>query len=268
MIAWLRRRRPRADITGVGDAAYSVIELGLACRRHGVRLVAPFRLDARLFTPAPERAPGTIGRPRVAGDRLPDLDAVLADPKTTWSRVAVRWYDGVECELEVASGSAVWYHNGMEPLPIRWVLVRDPAGRLEPRAYFSTRPEDEAATIPAAVVKRWPIEVTFEESRAHLGVETQRQWSDLAIERETPCLLGLYTVVPRLGHALHRASPIAIRAASWYPKAEATFSDVLAAVRRECWGFLDIRTSDRDLSCAEIPRPQLDRLLNAVCYAH
>ena len=110
--------------------------------------------------------------------------------------------------------------------------------------------------------------VTFEETRAHLGVETQRQWSDLAIERQTPCLLGLYSVVALIGEVLHRASPIAIRTAAWYSKAEATFSDVLAAVRRECWGFLDIRTSERDPSCAEIPRSQLDRLLHAVCYAH
>ena len=124
--------------------------------------------------------PGTVGRPRVAGDRLPNLDVVLADPKTAWATVAVRWYDGAERALELASGTAVWYHNGMEPLPIRWVLPRDPAGRLEPRAYFSTRLEDDAATIAAEVVKRWPIEVTFEEARAHLGVETQRQWSDLA----------------------------------------------------------------------------------------
>jgi hypothetical protein len=268
MIACLRRWLPRADLTIVGDTAYSVIELGLACRRRDVRLIAPLRLDARLFTPAPERVPGTVGRPRVAGDRLPNLDVVLADPKTTWSEVAVRWYDGADRHLEVVSGTAVWYHNGFEPLPIRWVLVRDPAGRLEPRAYFSTRPEDEAASIPVEIVKRWPIEVTFEEARAHLGVETQRQWSDRAIERETPCLLGLYSVVALLGEALHRASPIAIRTAAWYPKAEATFSDVLASVRRECWGFLDIRTSLRDPTCAEIPRPQLDRLLNSVCYAH
>jgi hypothetical protein len=148
------------------------------------------------------------------------------------------------------------------------VLTRDPSGRLEPRAYFSTRPEDEAATIPAEFIKRWPIEVTFEEARAHLGVETQRQWSDRAIERQTPCLLGLYSIVALIGAVLHRASPIAIRSASWYPKSGATFSDVLAAARRECWGSLDIRTSPRDSSCAEIPRPQLDRLLDAVCYAH
>ena len=268
IIARLRRWLPGVELTVVGDSAYGVIELGLSCRRRDVRLIAPLRLDARLFTPAPAKVPGKVGRPRVAGDRLPNLEVVLADPKTAWSRVAVRWYDGAERQLELASGTAVWYHNGMEPLPIRWVLTRDPAGQLEPRAYFSTRPEDEAATIAAEFVKRWPIEVTFEEARAHLGVETQRQWSDLAIERETPCLLGLYSVVALIGEVLHRASPIAIRTASWYPKAGATFSDVLAAARRECWGFLDIRTSPRDASCAEIPRSQLDRLLNAVCYSH
>ncbi len=268
IIACLRRWLPDADLTVVGDSAYSVIELGLACRRRDVRLIAPLRLDARLFTPAPPRTPGTIGRPRVAGDRLPNLEVTLADPETAWSRVAVRWYDGAERELELASGTAVWYHNGMDPLPIRWVLTRDPEGRLEPRAYFSTRPEDQPAAIPAEVVKRWPIEVTFEETRAHLGVETQRQWSDLAIERETPCLLGLYSLVALIGQALHEASPIAIRATAWYPKGQATFSDVLAAARQECWGFLDIRTSQGDPSYAEIPRSQLDRLLNAVCYSH
>jgi len=268
IIARLRRWLPDVEWTAVGDSAYSVIELGLACRRRDVRLIAPLRPDARLFKPAPAKVPGKVGRPRVAGDRLPNLDIVLAYPKTAWSRVAVRWYDGAERQLELASGTAVWYHNGMEPLPIRWVLTRDPAGQLEPRAYFSTRPGDEAAAIAAEFVKRWPIEVTFEEARAHLGVETQRQWSDLAIERETPCLLGLYSVAALIGEVLHRASPVAIRTASWYPKAGATFSDVLAAARRECWGFLDIRTSLHDASCAEIPRSQLDRLLNAVCYAH
>jgi hypothetical protein len=268
VIACLRRWLPGVGLTVVGDSASSVIELGLSCGRRGVGLIAPLRLDARLFSPAPARAPGTIGRPRVVGDRLPNLGVVLADPKTAWSPVAVRWYDGADRELEIVSGTAAWYHNGFEPLPIRWVLTRDPAGQLEPRAYLSTRPEDEASSIMAAFVKRWPIEVTFEEARAHLGVETQRQWSDTAIERETPCLLGLYTVVALLGEALHRASPIAIRAAAWYSKAEATFSDVLGAVRLECWGFLDIRTSQADPAYAEIPRIQLDRLLNAACYTH
>ena len=119
MIACLRRWLPGVPPTVVRDSAYTVIELGLACRRRGVGLIALLRLDARLFSPASERAPGTVGRPRVAGDRLPNLDVVLSDPKTGWSPVAVRWYDGADRVLEIVSGTSVWYHNGMEPLPIR-----------------------------------------------------------------------------------------------------------------------------------------------------
>ncbi len=151
----------------------------------------------------------------------------------------------------------------------------------------SARRIEEAEAMPGAVECRWPgspragpphralgghygwnIEVTFEESRAHLGVESQRQWSDLAIQRETPCLLGLYSLVVTFGRALHEELPIAVRTASWYPKAEATFSDVLAAARRHYWGALDIRISRSDPGRVEIPRTHLDRLVNAACYSH
>lgn len=268
MIACLRRWLPEAELTVVGDQAYSVIDLGLACRHRAVRLIAPLRLDARLFDPPPQRTPRTRGRPRKAGRRQPKLDAILNDPKTSWQEVKLRWYDGSLRLLQIASGTALWYHSGHQPLPIRWVLTRDPRGQLEPRAYFTTRSEDEPEAVLEAFLKRWTIETTFEESRAHLGIETQRQWSDLAIERETPCLLGLYSLVAWLGHLLRGMEDLPIRSAAWYPKAQATFSDILAAVRRHCWSSLDIRTSRHDPACVEIPRTQLDRLLNAAYYAH
>jgi len=268
MILCLRRWLPGAELTVVGDQAYSVIDLGLCCQRHGVRLIAPLRLDARLFAPPPPRPAGTIGRPRIVGDRLPNLEVVLADPTTVWQRVNLSWYDGRERVLEVATGTALWYHSGQPPLPIRWVLSRDPQGELKPRGYFSTDPEDTAASILAAFIRRWPIETTFAESRAHLGIETQRQWSGLAIARETPCLLGLYSLIALFGQALHQKHPLTIRTAAWYPKPQATFSDVLAAVRHHCWDGLDIRTSPRDPGYLEIPKTQFDRLLNAVCYSH
>jgi hypothetical protein len=268
MILCLRRWLPGANLTVVGDQAYSVIELGLCCQRHGVRLIAPLRRDARLFAPPPPRLAGTIGRPRIVGDRQPNLEVVLTDPSTVWEPVPLSWYDGTERVLEVATGTALWYHSGQEPLPIRWVLSRDPQGELEPRGSFSTCPEDTAASMLAESIRRWPIETTFEESRAHLGIETQRQWSDLAIARETPCLLGLYSLIALFGQALHQEHPLTIRTAAWYPKPQATFSDVLAAVRRHCWDWLEIQTSQRDPTCVEIPKAQFDRLLNAVCYSH
>lgn len=268
MIACLRRWLPGLDLTVVGDQAYSVIELALSCLRRHVRLIAPLRLDARLFAPTPPRRPGTSGRPRKVGRRLPTLKNVLNDPATVWETVTLRWYGGTERTVEIATGTASWYHPGTPPLPIRWVLSRDPEGTLEPRAWFSTRPDDAGAEIVAEFVLRWPLEVTFEESRAHLGVETQRQWSDLAITRQTPCVFGLYSLVVALGQALQREQPIPCRTSSWYPKAEATFSDVLAAARRHCLANLDIRTSRIDPSRVEIPRHQFDRLMNAACYSH
>ena len=160
-------------------------------------------------------------------------------------------------------------YSGHEPLPIRWVLRRDPHDPKNVRAWFSTRPEDDdAAAVVAQFIHRWPIETTFEEARAQRGIETQRQWSDRAIERETPCLFGLDSLVALCGQALHQEQPITIRTAAWHPKTQATFADVLAALRRHCWEWLDIRTSPTHPACVEIPRAHLDRLMNAALYAH
>lgn len=201
MITAVRRWLPGVALTLVGDTTYGAIELGSACRRRGVRLIAPLRRNAALFDEPPRRGPRTRGRPRPTGARRPTPPATRDDPATAWRAVEMTWYDGSVRRLELATGTAPWYHSGATPLPIRWALTRDPAGAVEPRGYFSTEPTDEAEAVVAEPLKRWPIETTFEESRAQLGVETQRQWSDTAIERETPCLLGLYSVVALLTKA-------------------------------------------------------------------
>jgi DDE superfamily endonuclease len=268
MLLAVRRWLPGVEMTAIGDQTYSVHELGGACARWGVRLVAPLRLDAALYIPAPPRQPGINGRPRVKGERLPQLKQVLKEAQTTWHRVRVRWYNGRRRELEVTSGMAVWYRIGQPVLPIRWVLVRDPQGRLDPRAYFSTCPDDRPRAIVQRFIKRWTIETTFEESRAHLGLETQRQWSDRAIERTTPCLLGLYSVVTLLAHALHPDGKVPVQRAAWYPKSQATFADVLAVVRRHVWDDFSSSTSTPAPDLVGIPRAELSRLVQAVCYTH
>src|SRR5881227_2669063 len=164
----------------------------------------------------------------VVGKRLPKLSTVLQDPHTHWETLTVNWYGGTQCTLEVTTGTALWYSTGTDPLPIRWVLTRDPQGKREPKAYFSTDQAQSAKEMVEDFVKRWSLEVTYEESRAHLGIESQRQWSDLAIERSTPCLLGLYSLVVLLAQALHPDGQVPIQQAAWYPKTHATFSDVLA----------------------------------------
>ena len=131
---------------------------------------------------------------------------------------------GPSASSRVTTGTALWYSTGTDPLPIRWVLTRDPEGKRAPKAYFSTDQGQSAVEIVEDFVKRWSLEVTYEESRAHLGVETQRQWSDLATPRSTPCLLGLYSLVTLLGYALHPDGQIPVQQAAWYPKTQATES--------------------------------------------
>ena len=137
--------------------------------------------------------------------------------------------------VEVVSATAVWYHTGLPPVPLRWVLIRDSQGQFDTQALLCTDVTVTADQILAWFVLRWQLEVTFEETRRHLGVETQRQWSDLAIQRATPALLGLFSLVtllaqPQMVTATH------VRQAAWYHKALPTFASVLAVVRLQLWG--------------------------------
>jgi hypothetical protein len=156
-----------------------------------------------------------------------------------------------------------------EPVrPIRWVLVRDPTGRLAPCADFSTCTHDRPRAVGQRFITPWTIATTFEESRPPLGLETQRQWSDRAIEPTTPCLFGLYAVVTLLAHALHLDSKVPVPRTAWYAKSYTTFADVLAAGRHPVWDDFTFSTSPHDSDLVGIPRSELSRLAQAICDAH
>lgn len=190
-----KRWLPNRMLVFVADSGFAALEL-LAAVRHRVCVITRLRLDAALYKPAPPRRKGQRGRTPVKGRRLPTLRAVLASKKTVWTSVVVsQWYNAQQRKLLVATGTAVCYHAGIPPVPIRWVLVRDPTGEHEPAALLSTDLEAPPAMILGWFVSRWRVETTFQEVRTHLGVETQRQWSDLAILRTTPALLGLFSLI-------------------------------------------------------------------------
>lgn len=270
LLKWLRRNLGSRSIKLIGDGAYSVMKLGLLCQSQklSVTLIAPMRLDARLFGPKPQRVAGTKGRPRGVGYRLPYLRDLAVDDSQPWESVEVEWYAGSARKMELLSGTALWYSTlwADAPVPVRWVLVRDPQQRYETRAYFSTDQNQAPSQIVSDFVKRWNIEVTFEEGRAHLGVETQRQWSDAAIERTTPALFGLFSLACLFAKALHPDGKVPLYQTGWYRKSEASFSDVLTAVRRSMWGNFNYETSPLRADVCLIPRSVLDRLAFAACY--
>ena len=262
----IRRWLPHRTIVIVADTAFAAIEFLAAIRDH-VCVVTRLRLDARLFDFPPPKRKGR-GRPPIRGKRLKKLSAILKDRKVTWQRCRISlWYGQTNRIVEITSGTAIWYHGGMPPVPIRWVLVRDPKGELEPQAFLATDLAARPADILAWFVCRWQVEVTFEEVRAHLGVETQRQWSDSAIQRTTPALLGLFSLVTLWAHQLSKSRSLKPRTAAWYPKPTPTFSDAIAAVRREIWAHQISFTSRPNRDSIEIPRHIWHRMQNALAHA-
>ena len=262
----IHRWLPGRYIVLVGDSAFAAIEF-LAAVRNYVCVVTRLRLDANLFDFPPQKRKGRGRRP-IKGKPLKKLSAVIKDRKVSWKRYRVSlWYGRTNRLVEITTGTAMWYHAGVPPVPIRWLLVRDPKGELEPQAFLATDLNARPCDILSWFVSRWQVEVTFAEVRAHLGVETQRQWSDKAILRTTPVLLGLFSIVTLWAHDLSKSRKLKQRTAAWYPKAVLTFSDAIAAVRREIWRHQISFMSRPSRDSIEIPAIIWQRMENALAHA-
>jgi len=268
MLLQVKRWLPEREMVVVADSSFAALEL-LAALRREMTVITRLRLDAALYEPAPERQPRQKGRPRLKGARLPTLAMVLKEAQTVWSQHTVGgWYGGTDRAVEVASGMAVWYHTGMVSVPIRWVLVRDPLEEFKPQALLSTNLESDPVEMLGWFVRRWQVEVTFEEARVHLGMETQRQWSEKAIARTTPVVLALFSIVTLLAHHHDgEKQELFVRQAAWYVKRLPTFSDALATVRQQLWREVSFHTSRSEADIVKVDRALLERLTDALCYA-
>jgi hypothetical protein len=265
----VRRWWPDRAIVAVADSGYAALAFLARCQvlRQPITVITRLRLDAALYTPAPPRQPHRNGRPRKKGARLPTLAARAADPATNWAPLTVtQWYGQRERMVAIVSETAVWYHTGLPPVAIRWVLIRDPEGRFATQALLCTDLTVAPEQIIAWFVRRWQMETTFAEVRRHLGVETQRQWTDKAIRRTTPILLGLFSLVALLAHPRLRQQSGPIRQAAWYRKRVPTFADALAVVRREIWTHETFCMSAGDEEMVKVPRVLVERLTEALCY--
>lgn len=260
----LRRWLPERSIVCVADSSYAALEFLDDVRRH-VTMITRLRLDAALFATAP--AYRGIGRPRLKGAARPKLATLIENRRRRWCSIMLkRWYQQNDRRTDVLSGTAVWYHSGKPVVPIRWVLVRDPQGTFPAQAFLSTDLELSAQQILEFYVDRWQIEVTFEEARQHLGLESQRQWSDAAIARTTPIILGLYTLVAQIASDLHERHGMSKRCSAWYVKEHMTFSDALAAVRLTLWRSLSSQMSCSETDSEKVPRSIHERLLHTLAY--
>jgi hypothetical protein len=267
MICQLRRWLPNRTLVVVGDRTYAALEFLHRCQTltQPVTVITRLRLDAALYTPTPPYS--GVGRPRKKGARLPTPQQVLTHPDTRWTRLTAPWYSQTERLIEVATINAIWFHYGLPAVPIRYLLIRDVAGQFEPQALLATDPSLEPELILAWFVRRWQVETTFQQVRTHLGVETQRQWSEKAILRTTPALLGLFSLVTVLANSLIVQSASHCRSAAWYHKTLPTFVDALALVRLRLWRDLTFQMSASDPDVIKLPRKLVERFNDLLAYA-
>lgn len=233
MIFQLHRWLSNRLIIIVADSSYAVLDL-LDAVRSKVCVITRLRLDAALYEPVEPRPAGKRGRNSKKGSRLPTLQQVLQEANTTWETLIIpKWYGQGAKTMLVATGCATWYHTGKPPVPIRWVLLKSADG--EPTALLSINLQLSPMQIINYFIRRWTMEVTFQEARTHLGVESQRQWSDPAIARTTPALFGLFSLVALLADTLKNQNSIQMNPTAWYQKKRPTFSDAIASVRYQIW---------------------------------
>ena len=155
----------------MADGGYAVLTLlhRLASLKNPVVAITRLRLDAAPYQVAPPRAEKQNGRPRKKGQRLATLASVLEDKTTVWTRIVVeRFYSQCCREVEIVSACCVWYHSGMPPVEIRYVLIRDPEGKFAPQALLCADINACPEQILSWFVLRWQLETTFQEVRLHL----------------------------------------------------------------------------------------------------
>lgn len=229
---WIGKAR---SLILVGDGGYAAGQLALDCIASGVTLVSRLKMNAALFDFPDEKRPGQRGRAAKKGVRLKNFKQMLSLGGLPWKEIEVIGYGGEKRVARVISNTCMWGADGTTPIPIRWVLVVDPTGKLDPLPLMSTDPLMTPERMVELFVDRWGLEVTFEESREHLGVETQRQWSDKAVARSTPVLMGLYSCICLMANRLWQANLLKVEASAWHKKDHVTFSDMLRAVRMAIW---------------------------------
>jgi hypothetical protein len=262
MMKQVRRWLPGRRLVLVVDGGFAAVSLALACVKSQVTIVSRLRWDAALYHPPGPQPLGKRGPKPLKGKRQRSLQGWAERADTPWETVEVDWYRGERKQLWVFSRTALWYTPRLPPVAIRYVLVADQEGKLRMEAFFCTDLQATPEQILQWVVMRWSVEVTFEESRAHLGLETQRQWSDKAIARTTPALLALFSLVTVLTLKLSQGEQIPVPVTAWYHKPEPTFADCLALVRRHLWRARYLVNSATEPEFAQFPWETFEVLLH------
>lgn len=262
LVAVLMHWFPNRSFQLTGDGGFATHELARFAKRHQRRLalISRFHPDANLYAPPPPRRQSQSGRPRVKGRKTPSPKKIVARSKR--QRLTISWYGGGTRRVEIVSSTGHWYKAGQGLVPVRWVFVHDLTGTHRDEYFFSTDPHMTPKQIIESFTARWSIEVTFQEMRAYLGLETTRGRTQNTVLRMAPCLFGLHSVIAvlfaQLPEKIRRSARV-----GWKGKTETTFSDAITTVRRWLWRSWVFERHGDHAAFTKLP----DRLKQTLLYA-
>jgi hypothetical protein len=265
MLAVLMRWFPDRQFSFAGDGGFGTHELSRFVSRHQsrLRMISRFYANASLYMPPPPiSGKRPSHRPRKKGDKLPCPEMVVRQT-TQFTRANVAWYGGGRRHVEIAYGTGHWFKSGHALVPVLWVFVRDCTGTHSDDYFFSTDVTMKPTELIEAFTGRWSIETTFQEMRAHLGLETTRGRSEKTVLRMAPCLFGMYSVVVLIYSQLP-ARTRRVQAIAWSGKKDTTFSDAITTVRRWLWREWVFQVLGFDETFTRLARPFQELLLSAV----
>ena len=249
ILGWLARATSglKRPVFLVGDGSYATFGLMIKAVACDVGLIVRMKMNSRLYHLPPPPVKGKRGPKPKKGKRILSMKARLTDKRIKWQEVTFsEWYGAKDKTMLITTGLSIWSSGSKgELVHLRWVLIRDPEGKMDPVLIGCTELNTSAEDAVRFFVRRWQVEVTFAEVRRHLGVETQRQWSDLAIERSTPLLMGLFSVVCLMAKPLFEADKLEMATTAWYDKTRYSLSDVLKAVRQQIWAVSNFSGTDK-----------------------
>ena len=235
--AWLLRKFPTRHFVLIGDGGYNSLVFALWCSKHQDRmtLVSRFHKDAALYARPPCRKKGQRGRSPKKGKRLLCPQQEAEEEGKLWTKAKVAWYNQTIKNVDLIWKNALWYQPGHDPVPVRWVFVRyrDEKNKLKEECFFSTDQKMRPKQIVEHYVTRWTIETTFEEVRAHLGLETLENHCENAVKRSVPALLGLFSIIAIWFRKQWLLDPPQLQTVPWYQKKDPTFADGLVALRQD-----------------------------------
>lgn len=263
LVAILLRWFPQRRFVLVGDSGYGTHAMARFCLAHRDRLTLVSKLhpQANLYE-APPPYTGK-GRPRVKGAALPKPSETAAGARLR--RTVVHWYGGGTRRVTLTGGMGHWYKSSHGVVPLRWVFVRDQEGTHRDEYFYTTDPALSLESIVGYYTRRWNIETTFQEARAHLGLETTRGWCRRTVQRAAPCLFGLYTIVALLFANLPEEKR---RGAVYWPgKSHVTFSDAITVVRQWLWSDWVFPQAGGGTAIQKMPQPLKTLLFSALAPA-